>query len=130
VVREGGTKSLSYFGWTNDGPVPAGDWMAPDSPSPRVWARVLIRWVGAAGVVRFGVGGVWSLLVVVVFLRGRPGPRAGRGEAGGGCGGGGGGGGGGGRAARVMAAMTRGRHLGMFLAPGWRPLGKSLNEHL
>ena len=99
--------------------------MAPSSPSRRARARVIIRWAGVVEVIRLGAGGVCSLLVDAVFFRGRPGPRVAAGVVAVGCGGGGGGGGAGGRAALAMAASTRGRHLGMFLAPGWRPLGTS-----
>jgi hypothetical protein len=99
--------------------------MAPPSPSRRARARVIIRWVGVVEVVRLGAGGVCSLLLDAVFLRGRPGPRVAGGGVAVGCGGGGGGGGAGGRAAFAMAASTWVRHLGMFLAPGWRPLGRS-----
>jgi hypothetical protein len=80
---------------------------------------------GVVGVVGLAVGGVASLLLDVVFFQGRPGRRAAGGGVVGGCGGGGGGGGGGGRAAASMASSTRDRHLGMFLAPSWRPLGLS-----
>jgi hypothetical protein len=63
-------------------------------------------------------GGTVSLLLVVVSFRGRPGRRAAVGGALGGCGGVG-------WAAALMAASTSGKHLGMFFAPGCRPLGLS-----
>jgi hypothetical protein len=78
------------------------------------WHAWSFRSEGGVGVVAAAAGAVSSSFDVVPF-RGRPGRRVVVGGALGGCGGAG-------QAAALMAASTSGKHLGMFLAPFWRPL--------